>query len=131
MDNDLFNNWAVRFFYFSMLIYPLSMIMTLALQRLVFDYLAGKSIYICYGLVYLFASFLLVRFGFSLKRLSTLYLIYVLYLVLFLTSAPTVRSVYTGVVMIMIYIYYLPYSVLILSRIVIFLIYFLANLLSI
>ncbi|HEL9599201.1 TPA: hypothetical protein U0J99_001748 [Streptococcus suis] len=117
MNNDLFNKWAVRFFYFSMLIYPLSMIMTLALQRLGFDYLAGKSIYICYGLVYLFASFLLVRFGFSLKRLSTLYLIYVLYLVLFLTSDPSVRSVYTGVVMIMIYIYYLPYSVLILSRI--------------
>ncbi|WP_105113769.1 hypothetical protein [Streptococcus suis] len=117
MDNTQFNKWGVYFFYFSMAIYPLSMMMNIIFQRLNIDLLTGRSIYIGYGLVYLFAIILLVKFGFSLKRLTALYFIYILYFVLYLTSAPSVKSVYTGTVMVMIYIYYLPYAVLILSRI--------------
>ncbi|HFI0404448.1 TPA: hypothetical protein ACGOYB_000523 [Streptococcus suis] len=117
MDNEQFNKWGVYFFYFSMAIYPLSMMMNIIFQRLNIDLLTGRSIYIGYGLVYLFAIILLVKFGFSLKRLTALYFIYILYFVLYLTSAPSVKSVYTGTVMVMIYIYYLPYAVLILSRI--------------
>ncbi|NQN88215.1 hypothetical protein HO997_10035 [Streptococcus suis] len=117
MDNTQFNKWGVCFFYFSMAIYPLSMLMNIVFQTMNFELLAGRSIYIGYGLVYLFAIILLLKFGFSLKRLTALYFIYILYFVLYLTSAPSVKSVYTGTVMVMIYIYYLPYAVLILSRI--------------
>ncbi|HFI0264213.1 TPA: hypothetical protein ACGOYV_000604 [Streptococcus suis] len=117
MDNEQFNKWGVYFFYFSMAIYPLSMMMNIIFQRLNIDLLTGRSIYIGYGLVYLFAIILLVKFGFSLKRLTALYFIYILYFLLYWTSPQAVKSVYTGTVMVMIYIYYLPYAVLILSRI--------------
>ncbi|HFI0831907.1 TPA: hypothetical protein ACGO1V_000287, partial [Streptococcus suis] len=105
------------FFYFSMAIYPLSMLMNIVFQTMNFELLAGRSIYIGYGLVYLFAIILLIKFGFSLKRLTALYFIYILYFILYWTSPQAVKSVYTGTVMVMIYIYYLPYAVLILSRI--------------
>ncbi|HFR3774858.1 TPA: hypothetical protein ACHVGQ_001086 [Streptococcus suis] len=117
MDNTQFNKWGVYFFYFSMAIYPLSMMMNIIFQRLNIDLLTGRSIYIGYGLVYLFAIILLIKFGFSLKRLTALYFIYILYFILYWTSPQAVKSVYTGTVMVMIYIYYLPYAVLILSRI--------------
>ncbi|HFU4454461.1 TPA: hypothetical protein ACGPAP_000123 [Streptococcus suis] len=117
MDNEQFNKWGVYFFYLSMAIYPLSMMMNIIFQRLNIDLLTGRSIYIGYGLVYLFAIILLVKFGFSLKRLTALYFIYILYFLLYWTSPQAVKSVYTGTVMVMIYIYYLPYAVLILSRI--------------
>ncbi|HFI0846064.1 TPA: hypothetical protein ACGO1F_000589 [Streptococcus suis] len=117
MDNTQFNKWGVCFFYFSMAIYPLSMLMNIVFQTMNFELLAGRSIYIGYGLVYLFAIILLIKFGFSLKRLTALYFIYILYFILYWTSPQAVKSVYTGTVMVMIYIYYLPYAVLILSRI--------------
>ncbi|WP_153055825.1 DUF5963 family protein [Streptococcus suis] len=117
MDNTLFNKWGIYFFYFSMAIYPISMILNLFFQSINFDLLAGRSIYLGYGLVYLFAIIVLVKFGFSLKRLVALYCIYILYFILYLTSPQSVKSVYTSTVMMMIYVYYLPYSVLILTRI--------------
>ncbi|HFI2447956.1 TPA: hypothetical protein ACGO8L_001827 [Streptococcus suis] len=117
MDNTQFNKWGVYFFYFSMAIYPLSMMMNIIFQRLNIDLLTGRSIYIGYGLVYLFAIILLIKFGFSLKRLTALYCIYILYFILYLTSPQSVKSIYSSTVMVMIYIYYLPYAVLILSRI--------------
>ncbi|HFU4221294.1 TPA: hypothetical protein ACGO80_000111 [Streptococcus suis] len=117
MDNTLFNKWGIYFFYFSMAIYPISMILNLFFQSINFDLLAGRSIYLGYGLVYLFAIIVLVKFGFSLKRLTALYCIYILYFILYLTSPQSVKSIYSSTVMVMIYIYYLPYAVLILSRI--------------
>lgn len=117
MDNTLFNKWGIYFFYFSMAIYPISMILNLFFQSINFDLLAGRSIYLGYGLVYLFAIIVLVKFGFSLKRLVALYCIYILYFILYLTSPQSVKSIYSSTVMVMIYIYYLPYAVLILSRI--------------
>ncbi|MCK4025461.1 hypothetical protein PW252_06265 [Streptococcus sp. 29887] len=117
MDNTLFNKWGIYFFYFSIAIYPLSMMMNIVFQQINIDFLTGRSIYIGYGLVYLFAIIVLVKFGFSLKRLVALYCIYILYFILYLTSPQSVKSVYTSTVMMMIYVYYLPYSVLILTRI--------------
>ncbi|HEL2737741.1 TPA: hypothetical protein UDO34_000514 [Streptococcus suis] len=117
MDNTLFNKWGIYFFYFSMAIYPISMVLNLFFQSINFDLLAGRSIYLGYGLVYLFAIIVFVKFGFSLKRLVALYFIYILYFIMYLTSPQSVKSVYTSTVMMMIYIYYLPYSVLILTRI--------------
>ncbi|HFI0351657.1 TPA: hypothetical protein ACGOZT_000402 [Streptococcus suis] len=117
MDNTLFNKWGIYFFYFSMAIYPISMVLNLFFQSINFDLLAGRSIYLGYGLVYLFAIIVFVKFGFSLKRLVALYFIYILYFIMYLTSPQSVKSVYTSTVMMMIYVYYLPYSVLILTRI--------------
>lgn len=117
MNNTLLNKWGVYFFYFSIAIYPLSMMMSIVFQQINIDFLTGRSIYIGYGLVYLFAIIVLVKFGFSLKRLVALYFIYILYFILYLTSPQSVKSVYTSTVMMMIYVYYLPYSVLILTRI--------------
>ncbi|HFR3426278.1 TPA: hypothetical protein ACHU7U_001514 [Streptococcus suis] len=117
MNNTLLNKWGVYFFYFSIAIYPLSMMMNIVFQQINIDFLTGRSIYIGYGLVYLFAIIILVKFGFSLKRLVALYFIYILYFILYLTSPQSVKSVYTSTVMMMIYVYYLPYSVLILTRI--------------
>ncbi|HEL9635098.1 TPA: hypothetical protein U0K44_001984 [Streptococcus suis] len=117
MNNTLLNKWGVYFFYFSIAIYPLSMMMNIVFQQINIDFLTGRSIYIGYGLVYLFAIIVLVKFGFSLKRLVALYFIYILYFILYLTSPQSVKSVYTSTVMMMIYVYYLPYSVLILTRI--------------
>lgn len=117
MDNRLFNKWGIYFFYFSMAIYPISMMMNIVFQQINIDFLTGRSIYIGYGLVYLFAIIVLVKFGFSLKRLVALYFIYILYFIMYLTSPQSVKSVYTSTVMMMIYVYYLPYSVLILTRI--------------
>lgn len=117
MNNTLLNKWGVYFFYFSIAIYPLSMMMNIVFQQINIDFLTGRSIYIGYGLVYLFAIIVLVKFGFSLKRLVALYFIYVLYFMLYLTSPQSVKSIYSSTVMVMIYIYYLPYAVLILSRI--------------
>ncbi|WP_248049988.1 hypothetical protein [Streptococcus iners] len=93
------------------------MMMNIVFQQINIDFLTGRSIYIGYGLVYLFAIIVLVKFGFSLKRLVALYCIYILYFILYLTSPQSVKSVYTSTVMMMIYVYYLPYSVLILTRI--------------
>ncbi|NQJ21211.1 hypothetical protein HO566_01410 [Streptococcus suis] len=117
MDNRLFNKWGIYFFYFSMAIYPISMVFNLFFQSINFDLLAGRSIYLGYGLVYLFAIIVFVKFGFSLKRLVVLYFIYILYFIMYLTSPQSVKSVYTSTVMMMIYVYYIPYSVLILTRI--------------
>ncbi|HEL1558060.1 TPA: hypothetical protein TXJ05_002296 [Streptococcus suis] len=100
-----------------MAIYPLSILLKIVLERIGLEFLAGRSIYIGYAFIYIFAIVLLVRFGFSLRRLATLYFVYFLYLILFLTSNTTVKDIFSGVVMVMIYVYYLPYSVLILSRI--------------
>lgn len=117
MNNTLLNKWGVYFFYFSIAIYPLSMMMNIVFQQINIDFLTGRSIYIGYGLVYLFAIIILVKFGFSLKRLVTLYFIYILYFILYLTSPQSVKAIYSSTVMVMIYFYYLPYAVLILSRI--------------
>ncbi|HFI0700817.1 TPA: hypothetical protein ACGO3H_000256 [Streptococcus suis] len=117
IDNRLFNKWGISFYYISMAIYPFNILLSLLFQKIGASFIAARSIFICYALVYLLAIYILVKFGFSLKRLTALYFIYILYFVLYLTSAPSVKSVYTGTVMVMIYIYYLPYAVLILSRI--------------
>ncbi|HEM6271752.1 TPA: hypothetical protein ACGOYL_001540 [Streptococcus suis] len=117
MDTRQYNVWSINFFYISMAIFPLSIIMRFLFTKLGFAFIAGKSIYICYAIVYLFATVILVRFGISLKRFASLYFINLLYLVLYFTSDPSVKNIFSGVVMVMIYVYYLPYSVLILSRI--------------
>ncbi|HFI0087595.1 TPA: hypothetical protein ACGOZJ_001256 [Streptococcus suis] len=117
MDNNTFNKWSVIFFYVSISIYPLSMVMATALQRLGFAYLASKSIFFFYALIYLFAFVIFVRFPLSMKRLTSLYFIYLLYFILYLTSNRFVKGTFTGVGMVMIYTFYLPYAVLILSRI--------------
>ncbi|WP_105117813.1 DUF5963 family protein [Streptococcus suis] len=117
IDNRLFNKWGISFFYISMAIYPFNILLSLLFQKIGASFIAARSIFICYALVYLLAIYILVKFGFSLKRLTVLYFIYILYFILFLTSPQSVKSVYTSTVMIMIYIYYLPYSVLILTRI--------------
>ncbi|NQN51122.1 hypothetical protein HPA12_02050 [Streptococcus suis] len=117
MENRQYNVWSINFLYISIAIYPLSIVMRFLLTKLGFAFIAGRSIYICYALVYLFAAVILVRFGISLKRFASLYYIYILYLFLYVTSDPSVKKIFSGVVMVMIYVYYLPYSVLILSRI--------------
>ncbi|HEM3578044.1 hypothetical protein HO542_07665 [Streptococcus suis] len=117
IDNRLFNKWGISFFYISMAIYPFNILLSLLFQKIGASFIAARSIFICYALVYLLAIYILVKFGFSLKRLTVLYFIYILYFILFLTSPQSVKSVYTSTVMMMIYIYYLPYSVLILTRI--------------
>lgn len=117
IDNRLFNKWGISFFYISIAIYPFNFLLSLLFQKIGASFIAARSIFICYALVYLLAIYILVRFGFSLKRLTVLYFIYILYFILYLTSPQSVKSVYTGTVMIMIYVYYLPYSVLILTRI--------------
>ncbi|HEM3725312.1 TPA: hypothetical protein U1D16_000691 [Streptococcus suis] len=117
MENSAFNKWSIIFFYISMSIYPLSMVMATALQRIGYINLAGKSIFFFYALVYVLALVIILRFPLSLKRLTSLYFIYILYIILFLTSNKFVRNAFTNVGMVMIYTYYLPYAVLILSRI--------------
>ncbi|WP_153048220.1 hypothetical protein [Streptococcus suis] len=117
IDNRLFNKWGISFFYISIAIYPFNFLLSLLFQKIGASFIAARSIFICYALVYLLAIYILVKFGFSLKRLTVLYFIYILYFILYLTSPQSVKSVYTGTVMVMIYVYYLPYSVLILTRI--------------
>ncbi|HEL1757750.1 TPA: hypothetical protein TXU88_001643 [Streptococcus suis] len=117
MGNKLFNKWSVSFLYVSIVIFPLNMLLSLLLQKTGFAFLAARSIYICYAVVYLFALVIFARFGVSIKRLVVLYGIYFLYFILYLTADPFVKDIFSGVVMTMIYLYYLPYSILILSRI--------------
>ncbi|WNO77538.1 hypothetical protein RMP67_06735 [Streptococcus suis] len=117
MGNKLFNKWSVSFLYVSIVIFPLNMLLSLLLQKTGFAFLAARSIYICYAVVYLFALVIFARFGVSIKRLLVLYGIYFLYFILYLTADPFVKDIFSGVVMTMIYLYYLPYSILILSRI--------------
>ncbi|HFU4058908.1 TPA: hypothetical protein ACGOZ1_000318 [Streptococcus suis] len=117
MKDDLYNKYCVIFFYVSLIIFPLNKVVSLFFQGFGFPYLAGKSIYIGYFLVYLLAFTLIIRFGVSLKRLTVLYTIYILYFILFLTSNSAVKPIFTDVKMLMNFFYYLPYSVLILSTI--------------
>lgn len=117
MNNKLFNKWSVSFLYVSIVIFPLNMLLSLLLQKIGFAFLAARSIYICYAVVYLLALVIFTRFGVSIKRLVVLYGIYFLYFILYLTADPFVKDIFSGVVMTMIYLYYLPYSILILSRI--------------
>lgn len=117
MCNKLFNKWSVSFLYVSIVIFPLNMLLSLLLQKIGFAFLAARSIYICYAVVYLLALVIFTRFGVSIKRLVVLYGIYFLYFILYLTADPFVKDIFSGVVMTMIYLYYLPYSILILSRI--------------
>lgn len=117
MNNKLFNKWSVSFLYVSIVIFPLNMLLSLLLQKIGFAFLAARSIYFCYAVVYLFALVIFARFGVSIKRLAVLYGIYFLYFIFYLTADPFVKDIFSGVVLMMIYLYYLPYSVLILSRI--------------
>ncbi|HFI0025794.1 TPA: hypothetical protein ACGOVU_001309 [Streptococcus suis] len=117
MDSKLFNKWSVYFLYVSIVIFPLNMLLSLLLQKTGFAFLAARSIYICYAIVYMFALVIFARFGVSMKRIVALYAVYFLYFIFYLTADPFVKDIFSGVVMMMIYFYYLPYSVLILSRI--------------
>lgn len=111
------NSWDVALLYLSLSIYPFSVILAAVLRLLSLDFFASKTIFLGYGLVALVAFFILLRFPVSLKRLSSLFFVYLVYVFLFLTSHQSVQGRYLDSDMVMIYSFYLPYAMLILSRI--------------
>lgn len=117
MDKKYLNQWSIYFFYLSIAIYPLNVLLSLSLKLLGLDFVAARTIFICYALVFLFAIVLLIIFPISLKRVVSLFSIYLLYFILYWTTPSVMQEKYFGVQLLMIYTFYLPYAVLILSRI--------------
>lgn len=109
--------WDLFFFYLSLIIYPFNVLLSAVLRTTGFDFFASKTIFVCYGIVYLVFFFILFRYPISLKRLSSMFFIYLVYYIFYLTSPTEMKYRYLDVDMVMIYLFYLPYSVLILSRI--------------
>lgn len=117
MKGKLKNNWDIFFLYLSICIYPLQVILSAILRYLGFDFLASKLIFILYAVVYFVFIIIILNYPISLKRISSLLIIYLLYFFLYWTSPQEMKSLYFGIKFIMIYVFYLPYSVLIFSKI--------------
>ncbi|MDY4128725.1 hypothetical protein [Peptostreptococcus porci] len=111
------NKWDIMFFYLSILIYPLNIILSASLKFIGMNYFASKTIFILYLLVVIFEIIILFKFSISLKRVAYLIGIYFIYILLYLTAPVAIKWKFTDLNMLFIYVFYLPYAVLILSRI--------------
>ncbi len=112
-----FNRLCIYFFYISIIIYPLNILLSNFVKIIGFETLATKTIFGCYLLVILFEMYILYRFPISIKRMLILFLLYILYFILYITSNDKVKHTFSSVDMVFIYFFYLPYAILILSRI--------------
>lgn len=112
-----FNRLCIYFFYTSIIIYPLNILLSNFVKIIGFETLATKTIFACYLIVVLFEMYILYRFPISIKRLIILFLFYMLYFILYITSNDKVKHIFSSVDMVFIYFFYLPYAILILSRI--------------
>lgn len=109
--------WHLFFFLFSVAIYPINTILTPILIKFGLDSNGSRSIFIAYGLVFLFMMFILAVFPISLKRLGSLLVIYLIYVGAYFMTQPSLRSHFFQAEMILTYVLYLPYCVLIISEI--------------
>lgn len=112
-----FNQLCIYFFYISIIIYPLNILLSNFVKIISFETLSSKTIFGCYLLVILLEIYILYIFPISIKRMLILFLLYILYFILYITSNDKVKYIFSSVDMVFIYLFYLPYAILILSRI--------------
>lgn len=118
MNSKQRNTWDVLFLYFSIIIYPLNIFVSALLRYFSLGAIARLTIFGFYLLVIILEIIILFRFPISLKRFLSLIFIYFIYILLYFFTPFEVRPKFLEIDHLFIYVFYLPYCVLIISRIV-------------
>lgn len=110
-------SWQLRFFMVSVAIYPINTILTPLMMKIGLDSIGSRSIFIAYALIFCLMISLLIITPISLKRFAALLTAYLVYLLAYLITQPSLRHHFFQSEMVLTYILYLPYSILILTDI--------------